>query len=91
MSAHVVYWYIVFVSRVRGGSGKPPTARGQRHGERLPDRGSSTRGHRVPTLTQCPDRGRCRTHVFCAESGSQQYGGNAGVGQGQGCTVVTAT
>lgn len=86
-------WYIgiVFVSRVRGGSGKPPTARGQRLGERLPDRGSSTRGQRVPTFTQCPDRGRCRTHVFCAESGSQQYGGHAGVGQGQGCTVVTAT
>lgn len=86
-------WYIgiVFVSRVRGGSGKPPTARGQRLGERLPDRGSSTRGHRVPTLTQCPDRGRCRTHVFCAESGSQQYGSHAGVGQRQGCTVVTAT
>lgn len=90
MSAHVVYWYCV-LSRVRGGSGKPPTARGQRHSERLPDRGSSTRGHRVPTLTQCPDRGRCRTHVFCAESGSQQYGGHAGVGQGQGYTVVTAT
>lgn len=86
-------WYIgiVFVSRVRGGSGKPHTARGQRHSERLPDRGSSTRGHRVPTLTQCPDRGRCRTHVFCAESGSQQYGGHAGVGQRQGYTVVTAT
>lgn len=86
-------WYIgiVFVSRVRGGSGKPPTARGQRHSECLPDRSASTRGHRVPTLTQCPDRGRCRAHVFCAESGSQQYGSHAGVGQGQGCTVVTAT
>lgn len=86
-------WYIgiVFVSRVPGGSGKPPTAWGQRHGEPLPDRSASTRGHRVPTLTQCPDRGRCRTHVFCAESGSQQYGGHAGVGQGQGYTVVTAT
>lgn len=88
---HMWYIEIVSVSRVTGSSGNHSTARGQRHGERLPDRGTSTRGQRFPTVSQCPDRGRCHTHVFCAEFWSQQYGDHAGVGRGQGCTFDTET